>query len=63
VSGDRGRAGEQHLEQFGQAVLEGLQRIPKTRGRGHGAARAPSSEEARLLLFIFPKALRTHWGP
>ena len=63
VSWDRGRAVEKHLEEFGQVVLEGPGSIPKARGRGHGSARAPSFEEARLLLFVFPKTLRTHWGP
>lgn len=44
VSWDRGRVGEKHLKELGRVVAE-----------GHGPARAPSFEEARVAPFCLPQ--------
>lgn len=48
VSWDRGRAGEKHLKELGEVVLEGSGSISRTRGKGHGSAKAPSFEEVEF---------------
>lgn len=48
MSLDRGRVGEKHLKELGEVVLEGSGSLSRTRGKGHGSAKAPSFEEVEF---------------
>lgn len=45
MSWDRERVGEKHLKELGEVVPQGSGSISRTRGKGHGSAKAPSFEE------------------